>query len=150
MTSLKSKPSPLIRCVSWSQKPFTLETMSFQMPVMAVRNSSLVFQRFMKAATSVPMTATTATTGPDRPPRTTPSLLNTPLALPTWVMRSRTPFARELNTHAPDAIGQKAILRKTFFQCELTHPAHRFFSGCQAPYPHLRSSQRGMHRTSFP
>ena len=43
------------------------------------------------------MTATTATTGPDRPPRTTPSLLNTPLALPTWVMRSRTPFARELN-----------------------------------------------------
>lgn len=55
-----------------------------------------------------------------------------------------------LHTHAPDAIGQKAILRKTFFQCELTHPAHRFFSGCQAPYPHLRSSQRGMHRTSFP
>lgn len=40
-----------------------------------------------------------------------------------------------LHTHAPDAIGQKAILRKTFFQCELTHPAHRFFSGCQAPYP---------------
>ena len=86
-----------MRWVSWSQKPFTLETMSFQMLLMAVRNSSFVFQRFMNAATSVPMTATTATTGPDRPPRTTPSLLNTPLALPTWVIRSRTPFARELN-----------------------------------------------------
>ena len=94
--SLKSKPRPLMRWISWSQKPFTLETMSFQMPVMAVRNSSFVFQRFINAATSVPMTATTATTGPDKPPSAAPSFPNTPLALPTWVMSNRVPFAREL------------------------------------------------------
>ena len=53
-----------------------------------------------------------------------------------------------LHTHAPDTVGQKAILRKAFFQCELRHPAHQFFSGCQAPYLHPRPSRCGAHRTS--
>ena len=52
-----------------------------------------------------------------------------------------------LHTYAPDAVGQKAIFRKAFFQGKFRHPAHQFFSGCPAPYPHPRPSQRGGHRT---
>ena len=95
--SLKSKPRALSRWVSWSQKLRTFSTMPFQMLVIAVRNSSLVFQRCMNAATSVPMTATTAMTGAEMPPSAAPSLPNSPLALPTRVDSSRMPLASELN-----------------------------------------------------
>ena len=94
---MKSKPRALSRWVSWSQKPRTFSTIPFQMLVMAVRNSSLVFQRCMKAATSVPMTATTAITGAETPPSAAPSLPNSPVAPPTRVESSRMPFASELN-----------------------------------------------------
>lgn len=95
--SLKSKPRALSRWVSWSQKPRTFSTIPFQMLVMAVRNSSLVFQRCIKAATSVPMTATTAMTGAEMPPRAAPSLPNSPVTPPTRVESSRMPLASELN-----------------------------------------------------
>ena len=70
--------------------------MPFQMFVMAVRNSSLVFQRCIKAAISVPITATTAMTGAEIPPRAAPSLPNSPVAPPTRVDSNRMPLASEL------------------------------------------------------
>ena len=50
----------------------------------------------MNAATSVPITATTAMTGAEMPPRAAPSFPNSPLALPTRVESSRMPLASEL------------------------------------------------------
>ena len=63
----KSKPRELIfSTISW-QKPCTVDTIPFQISVMAVRNPSFVFHKVIKAAVSVPMTATTARTGAEMP-----------------------------------------------------------------------------------
>lgn len=93
----KSKPKALIfSTISW-QKPCTVVTIPFQISVMAVRNPSLVFHRFMKAATRTPITATTAMTGAEIPPRAAPSFPKMPLAPEMLVIRSLAPWASFTN-----------------------------------------------------
>ena len=93
----KSKPRALtFSTISW-QKPWTVDTISFQISVMAARNPSLVFHRVIKAAVSVPMTATTAMTGAEMPPRAAPSFPKTPLAPEMLVIRSLAPWASFTN-----------------------------------------------------
>ena len=92
----KSKPRLFsLSVISWA-KAAKVALMPSQMAVMAVRNSSLVLQRVINAATSVPMTATTAMTGAEIPPSAAPSFPNSPDALPTFEARLATPFAREV------------------------------------------------------
>src|SRR5699024_3742569 len=93
----KSKPRALIfSTISW-QKPWTVATIPFQISVMAVRNPSLVFHRVIKAAVSVPRTATTAMTGAEMPPRAAPSFPKMPLAPEMLVTRSLAPWASFTN-----------------------------------------------------
>ena len=93
----KSKPRELIfSTISW-QKPWTVDTIPFQISVMAVRSPSFVFHKVIKAAVSVPMTATTAITGAEMPPRAAPSFPKMPLAPEMLVTRSLAPWASFTN-----------------------------------------------------
>ncbi len=71
--SLKLKPSAFsLSTILW-QKVLAVSLMVFHVLMMASRNPSLVFHKCRKAATSVPITATTATTGAEMPPIAAPS-----------------------------------------------------------------------------
>ena len=91
----KSNPRLFSFAVISCAKAENVALMPFQISVIAVRNSSFVFQRFINAATSVPMTATAATTGAEMPPKAAPSFPNNPDALPTFDASADTPFAND-------------------------------------------------------
>ena len=77
---MKSKPSAFSRSVIPWAKAWNFALIPSQIAITLFRNSSLFFHRFTKAATRTAITATTAMTVPDTPPRATFSALNTPPA----------------------------------------------------------------------
>ena len=89
----KLKPRAFSRSTIPWQKVLTVSLMVFQVPMMASRNPSLVFHKCRKAATSVPMTATTATTGAEIPPMAAPSFPNSPVPPCTATFSLLKPFA---------------------------------------------------------
>ena len=66
--------------------------MLFHVPIMESLKPSEVFHRCTKAATSVPMMATTATTGAEMPPMAAPILLMRPDMPPILTMKPVTAF----------------------------------------------------------
>ena len=90
--SLKEKPRAFSRCTMPSEKALNFAFSPSQMAVTLLRNSSLFFHRFTKAATRTAMTATTASTVPDTPPRATFSALNTPPLFFTKLVTFRMPL----------------------------------------------------------
>ena len=88
-----SKPRAFsLSTMPW-QKAWILLTIPFQMAVMAFRNSSLVSHRCLNAATRTAMTAITASTGAEMPPRAAPSLPKIPVPALTATPSFFTPVA---------------------------------------------------------
>ena len=90
----KSNPRAFSRSVIPAQNSCTLETMPSQIAVIASRNSSLVSHRCLNAATSVAMTATTASTGPATAAMALPMLVMLPVPPATFTPSCAMPFAR--------------------------------------------------------
>lgn len=83
----KSKPNALSLSVMPFANPLKISLMRFQIAIILSRNSSFVFHRWIKAATNVPIIATTATTGAEMPPIAAPTFPITPDSPPALEIR---------------------------------------------------------------
>ena len=132
---LKSKPRALSRSVIPWAKAWNLALIPSQIAMILLRNSSLFFQRFTKAATRTAITATTASTVPDTQPRATFSALKTPPDFFTALVTFSTPLPSWANpfmavptlvttvpsttSSGPIAAAKAATFRMVFFWASL-------------------------------
>ena len=91
----KSKPRAFNRCVIASPKAANFSLMPSHIPVMALRNSSLVSHKCLKAATNTATIATTASTGPATVPSALPREVIEPLLPAIFTPSFATPFVRD-------------------------------------------------------